>query len=174
VNLLRPLKRLWKRQKAEAGPLSIVLLQRESHLFTREELEQAGERAWGKKFGGDEDPMYFVAQTGAVTFVKAGSDVMNVLQARQPYLEKSAEVLRELPEAAQRRAVLEHNAWAAIDSLTSRGTKAEVYACLAGLALQLGNENCCGVFLPAENLLAANDGSAEKMLHMLMRKEIFR
>jgi hypothetical protein len=52
---------------------SIVLMQRKSHLFTEEQLLVAGERGWGKKFDGIEDPMFFVSTDhSALTVVKAG------------------------------------------------------------------------------------------------------
>jgi hypothetical protein len=96
---------------------------------------------------------------------------MNLLHAKRPYLEKIPEVMKELPQPEQRKAVLDHNAWVAIDSLASKGPESERYACLARLAVHLGNDNCCGVYLPGKNVLAANDGTAEQLLHMLIRRE---
>ena len=75
MNLVKMFKRLVGRASdSETTEMrSIVIMQRIAHRFSEEELRGAGERGWGKKFDGKEDPMYFVsANFAALTVVKAG------------------------------------------------------------------------------------------------------
>ena len=66
-------------------PFSIVFLLKEPRRFTKEELQAAAESAWGKKFDGIEDPMYFVFQQGEFTIVKPGAHIISVLRQPHPY-----------------------------------------------------------------------------------------
>jgi len=173
LNVLKRLSRLWVRNgKEEKMPFSIILLLRKPHVFTESELRAAGERGFGKRFDGKADPMYFVVQKGAFTMVKAGPNVMNLVHANQPYLGDAEAVAKQLPHEEQQRAWLEHTAWAALDFWNLKQPKADAYAVLARLALQLGDQNCSGVFLPADNLMMPNDGTAEEGLRLLMKKEL--
>src|SRR6476620_1703122 len=68
----------WRRGEADAKtmPHTIVLLMRDARPFTQEELKAAGERGWGKRFDGKEDPMYFVSLNNELTILKAGKYVV--------------------------------------------------------------------------------------------------
>jgi hypothetical protein len=63
MNFVRMLKSLvGKAPQSETIELrSIIIMQRKAQRFSEEELQAAGEREWGKKFDGKEDPMYFVS-----------------------------------------------------------------------------------------------------------------
>jgi hypothetical protein len=102
-----------------------------------------------------------------------------VIQANSPYLEDVEAVAKQLPQEEQKRAWLEHKAWASLDHLNEQTSKskdrtkrAESYSVLARFALQLGNENCSAVYLPKEQILMPNDGTAEEGLRLLIRKEL--
>ena len=142
-------------------PYSIVLLQRESHLFSVEELQAAGQRAWGKRFDGEEDPMFFVVQKGGITMMKAGRYVVQLLHANQPYLGDQEEIARQLPNKEQKRTWLQHTAWTALDFWGKEPLEDEAYAVLARFALHLGDANCCAVYVPKAQLLMPNDGTAD-------------
>jgi hypothetical protein len=171
VNLWHRLAKFWKRPEEEEMPYSIVLLLREPHLFTEAELQAAGERGWGRRFDGKADPMYFVVQEQDVTMLKAGTHVVQLVQAAQPYLGEPEEISRRLPRREQKRAWLEHGAWAALDLWDRKPLREEAYAVLARFALQLADANCSAVLLPKENVLMPNDGPAEEGLRRLVRKE---
>src|ERR1700733_2560942 len=158
-----------KRETEEDGmPYSIVLLLKEHRIFSVEELQAAGQRAWGKRFDGTEDAMYFVVQKGGITMMKAGRYVVQLLHASQPYLGEPEEIARQLPHEDQRRAWLQHTAWAAIDFWGKEPLEEEAYAVLARFALQLGDPNCCAVYVPKAQMLMANDGTAETGLRMMI------
>jgi hypothetical protein len=174
VELWKRFAQLWKRQEIDSDdPYSIVLLQRERHFFTSVEIEAAGERGWGKSFDGKADPMYFVVQKGSFTMIKAGTQVVNVLHAKGPYLGDRQEIADQLSNVEQKDAWLAHNAWLSLDLLLSKLKKAEAYATLARFALQLGDANCTAVYLPKENVLMPNDGTAEEGLRRMIRQELF-
>jgi hypothetical protein len=173
VNLLARLKEWWTPTDPDSDmPDSMVLLLRQPHFFTLEELQQAGERSWSKRFDGTEDPMYFVMQNGRVTIIKAGTLAINLLHSPTPYLEDVEYVAKQLPRDEQRRAWLAHTAWAALDNLSRTIAKADSYAGLAKFALHLSNENCAGIYLPKEQIMMPNDGTAEEGLHLLIRKQL--
>jgi hypothetical protein len=72
-------------------------MQRKSHRFSEEELQTAGERGWGKKFDGKEDPMYFVsADHSALTVVKAGPHIIRVTSVPTRYADDDEYALSQL------------------------------------------------------------------------------
>ena len=156
---------------------SIVIMQREAHQFSEEELRAAGERGFGKKFDGKEDPMYFVSVDYAVlTVVKAGAHIIRVTSVPAKYSDNDKYALSQLPQPEQRRAWNEHRACTILDlfnDLESRSVPdTEAYASLARLALQLGDPNCTAILVPIKNIMMPNDGAAEQGLRLLINKEL--
>ena len=168
VSLLRHLRKLWKTKEEHEMPYSIVLLLRQPHIFAKIELQAAGERSWGKPFDGKADPMYFVVQKETVTMLKAGTHVVQLLHADQPYLGDRRQVSDRLPRKEQKQVWMAHTAWAALDLWDREPSKEEAYAVLARFAAQLTDGNCCAVYLPKDNVLMPNDGAAEEGLRMLL------
>ena len=155
-------------------PHSIVLLQREAHVFSEEELQPAGERAWGKRFDGTEDPMYFVSRADALTVLKAGKYVVQLVQVNELYSDDLEASARNLPRQEQKKAWFEHRAWSSLDLWNSAVSSArelpkkEAYAVLARFALQLGDANCSAIYCPKESWMLPNDGTAEEGLRRLI------
>jgi hypothetical protein len=157
---------------------SIVIMQRKPHRFTEEELQVAGERGWGKKFDGKEDPMYFVSGDHLLTVVKAGRHILQVTSVPSRYADDDAYALSQLPRSEQKRAWTEHHACAFLEffndlsSMSTSVSDADAYASLANLALQLADPNCAAVFIPIKNIMMPNDGTAQKGLRLLINKEL--
>jgi hypothetical protein len=179
MNLVRIFKRLvGKAPDSETTEMrSIVIMQRKAHRFNEEELRGAGERGWGKKFDGKEDPMYFVsADRAALTVVKAGPHIIRVTSVPTRYADDDEYALSQLPQREQRKAWTEHRACAFLDLLNDLESRsipdAEAYASLAKLALQLGDPNCTAIFVPIKNIMMPNDGSSEEGLRLLINKEL--
>jgi hypothetical protein len=170
--LLILIRQLFTKHKVNEEDLcSIVLLLREWHFFTREELMEAGRLGFGKNFDGVEDPMYFVVQQNFVTMIKAGPHAMHVLHQRQPYLGDKEAVSKSLLLREQREAWMAHTAWASIDMLNPGISNSEAYPTLALFALQLADQNCSAILLPKHSVLLTNDGEAEEWLRGLIRGE---
>jgi hypothetical protein len=92
-------------QSESAEMRSIVVMQRKAHLFIEEELLVAGERGWGKKFDGREDPMFFVsADHSALTVVKAGPHIIRVTSFPCRYADDDEYALSQLPQPEQKSA----------------------------------------------------------------------
>lgn len=158
---------------------SIVIMQRKAHRFGEEELRAAGECAWGKKFDGREDPMYFVsADHPALTLVKAGPHIIRVTSVPGRYADDDEYALSQLPQPEQKKAWTEHHACAFLDLFNDLSGESrsipdsEAYASLAKLALQLGDANCTAIFVPIKNIMMPNDGAAEQGLRLLINKEL--
>jgi hypothetical protein len=168
-----------KAQRSEASePRSIVIMQRKVQQFSEEVLRTAGERGWGRKFDGKEDPMYFVsAKHPALTVVKAGPHIIRVTSVPTRYADDDEYALSQMPLPEQKKAWTEHRACTFLDlfndlSGESRIPDAEAYASLAKLALQLGDPNCTAIFLPIRNVMMPNDGTAEQGLRLLINKNL--
>jgi hypothetical protein len=151
---------------------ALVLLLRKPRFISKAEVERAAEAGWGKCFDGQEDPMYFVVQQGTITMIKAGIYAVHLVQANQPYLGDPQQVAMQLPREEQKVAWRQHNAWASFDMLNKEVKRVDAYAALAKFALQLGDENCAGVYLPSLEIFMPNDGTTEEGLRMLVRKEL--
>ena len=158
---------------------SIVVMQRNAHSFSGEELRAAAERGWEKKFDGKEDPMYFVsADHPALAVVKAGAHIVRVTCVPYRYANDDEYALSQLPQPEQKTAWTEHHGCAFIELFNDLSIEekaisdAEAYASLARLALQLGDPNCAAIFVPVKNLMMPNDGTAEEGLRLLIKKEL--
>jgi len=178
MNFQQLLVRLKFWNRGEAGskdmPDSIVLLMRESHKFTKAELQSAGERGWGRKFDGLEDPMWFVFLSDVLTTLKAGKYLVQLVQFETTYSADLEFGAKNLPREEQRRAWFEHRAWVALDlwngneSDGKKLSKKEAYAVLARFALQLGDANCSAIYFPKEGWMMPNNGTAEEGLRRLI------
>jgi hypothetical protein len=118
----------WRRGEKGAHdmPYSIVLLMREVRSFTETELEAAGERGWGKRFDGEDDPMYFVSRNPALTILKAGKYVVQLIEVPEPYSDDLEASAQNLPRLEQKKSWFEHRAWTSLDlwngKMTSKGS----------------------------------------------------
>jgi hypothetical protein len=147
-------------------------LLRNPQFISKVEVEKAAEAGWSRRFDGQEDPMYFVVQQGKITMINAGIYAVHLVQANQPYLGDPQHVAMQMPREEQQIAWRQHNGWASFDMLNNGVQRVEAYAVLAKLALQLGDENCVGVYLPNLEIFMPNDGTAEEGVRMLVRKEL--
>jgi hypothetical protein len=173
VNIWNRLTRAFRtRTDEQKQSHSLVLLLRKSRFISKAEVQKAAEAGWNKCFDGQEDPMYFVVQRGTITMIKAGIYVVHLVQADQPYLGDPEQVAQQLPRGEQKVAWRQHNAWVSFDMLNLDAKREDAYAALAKFALQLGDENCAGVYLPNLEIFMPNDGSAEEGMRMLVRKEL--
>src|ERR1700683_5154955 len=177
VKILKSLVATASRSK-DAQMRSLVIMQRKAHRFSEEELRAAGERGWGKRFDGKEDPMYFVsADHPALTVVKAGPQIIRVTSVPVRYAENDEYALSQLPQPEQKKAWTEHQACTILELFSDLSSKSkripdtEAYASLAKLALQLGDPNCAAMFVPIRNIMMPNDGTAEQGLRLLINKE---
>jgi hypothetical protein len=156
---------------------SLVIMQRQAQRFSEESLRAAAELAWGRKFDGKEDPMYFVsADNSVLNVIKAGPHIIRITSVHTRYADDDEYALSQLPQPEQKRAWTEHHACTFLELFNDLKSKdipdAEAYASLARLALQLSDPNCTAIFVPIKNLMLPNDGTAEQGLRLLINKEL--
>jgi hypothetical protein len=160
-------------QQEREMPYSVVFLLRSYVPLSEHELELAAEQGWAVSFDGKRDPMYCVAVSGRHGFVKAGKHVIKLLSISQPYLVNAEEIAEQLPHQEQRSAWRDHRAWIALDLWNPDIAKTDAYEVLARLAIPLLSGQCCGVFLPKEELFMPNDGTAQEGLQLLLERGLF-
>ncbi len=115
--------------------------------------------------------MYCAIQaTQAFTLIKSGKYLFNLIQEDTFYLGPVEEIAAQLPRTEQQQAWRKHTAWAALDLMNEDISKNEAYAALARWAAKLADSNCSGIYLPKENQLWPNDGTAEQGLQKLIKK----
>ena len=150
----------------------MVLLLREPHRFTREELCIAAEKAWSVSFAGSPGSNHFVMQAGHVTFVKTGPHVLNLFHVSGPYLDDPEEISKGFPPGSSREAWAKHRAWAAVDYLKG-GRKIDLeYAVIAKLVAEMLDSNCTGVYIPGENVFLPNDPSLRGELQNIAANDL--
>jgi hypothetical protein len=140
-------------------PLSMVLLLRKPHVFGKEELRLAAERAWHVSFAGGKDSMHAVAHSDRATLLKAGPHLLSFFNYPGPYIDNPGDNIKWLPQISQQRAWVEHLACVGVDYLNPRTDVELGYCVLAKLVAELIDENCTAVYVPRESSLAPNDES---------------
>jgi hypothetical protein len=173
VNLTKLLTRLLRRPQADEPepPFSIVLLLRQSLLFTEDQLNAAGQRAWNVPFSDADGSMYCVVQaTPTVTLIKSGKYLFNLIQEDSFYLGPVEEIAMHMPRLEQKEAWRQHKAWAALDLMNEDVPKKEAYASLARWGVELETQNCAGIYLPKASIFFPNDGTAKEGLERLIKK----
>jgi hypothetical protein len=160
-------------QQEQEMPYSVVLLLRSYMPLSEHELQLAAEQGWAMSFDGKRDPMYFVTASERHGFVKAGKYVIKLLSISLPYLGDPDEIAEQLPRQEQRSAWRDHRAWFALDLWNPDIAKADAYEVLARLSIPLLNDQCCGVFLPKEEIFMPNDGTAQEGLQLLQERNLF-
>jgi hypothetical protein len=181
MSFVEKAKKIWQRiigQEAK-DPRSIIFFQRRPHVFSEAELQTAGERGWRKRFDGVEDPMFFVSyQPPILVIVKAGRYVIRLTHIMGRYVDDDELALSQLPKDEQKKAWREHHGFVHLElfndfsSSDKRIPIKEAFAALAQLALQLGDTNCTGVYIPGENIMMPNDGTLEEGLRMMVKHEL--
>ena len=82
-----------------------MLLQREAHVSPKEEL-QTQERGRAKRFDGSEDPIILFPKGDAVTVLKAGKYVVQLVQVNEPYSDNLEAAARNLPRQEQKKSLV--------------------------------------------------------------------
>ncbi len=166
LNLKAALHRLLRMGKSlgedpgDEGPVSIVLLLRESRVTSLDRLRLACTNAFGRSFSEEGSERCFVVQKGFATMIKAGPHALSFLHYTKPYGEdRTQEFLDSMSSTSQRKAWAAHAAWEAIDYVKSRGDLDLEYAILARVCAELVSENCTGAWLPKHGMMIPNDGS---------------
>ena len=145
----------------------MVLLLRESRFPTLDQLQLAGEKAFGTPFTGDKGSRHYVIQVALFTIMKAGSHTLSFLNQTRPYGDDPQEFERAWPRVSQREAWAKHTAWTAVDYVKGGVDLKLEYAVLAKLCAELLDLNCAGLYVPGEQTFTPNDGSLREKLQRM-------
>ena len=113
-----------------------------------------------------------------LVIVKAGHYVIRLSHISGRYSDDDRLALSRLPQEEQKQAWKEHHGFVQLElfndlsSSDKRIPGKEAFAALAELALQLGDANCTGVYIPGENIMMPNDGTLEEGLRMMVKHEL--
>ena len=172
-NLKRAFESLLRRgehgDKERDLPVSMVLLLREPHFLTLDQLRSAGARAFGARFTNDKASQNFVVEVLLFTIMKAGVHTLSFLNYTKPYGEGefSQQFATSLPKASQRQAWAEHTAWMSVDYVKGGRDLELEYAVLAAICAEMVDANCLGLYVPREQSLIPNDDSLIRELRRM-------
>ncbi len=166
MSILARLRNLFRRTRAsqeDSEPLvSIVLLLREQRDLPEDVLRQAAARAWGPEFSGEESGN-FVVGGPFFNMVKIRGLMLQVLVAARPYVDDPERAAKSIAELRCRKVMAEHTAWISVDcnsgSAPPSVTMQEKFSLIGGLAAELLNSNCTGLYVPWNNMLIPNEES---------------
>ena len=154
-------------EKRDDAPYSsIVLLLREPHVYNREELSLAAQKAWGVPFETEPSDGNFVMGSGPQIIMKAGRHFLTFPSAAQPYSDDPQQISEQLPRS-QLRLWSRHRAWVALDYMEGGKDRTREYGVLARLAAEMLTDNCVGIFLPETGDFLPNDASLEPALRRI-------
>jgi len=158
--------------KKDDGPyLSVVLLLRKSRFRTQEEIQRANLAAAQELDPTAHESAFFTVQKDQVTFVKSGSLLVNVLQAKVRYTPPALPEILRRSDQASRDAWEQHQAWLALDLLNTKDvSEAEGLAWLVRLSKELLDSECTAVFIPQLLRTLPNNGVAAFGIDLMLRK----
>lgn len=170
MNVLDVIRDLLRREKPDDDMShSIVMLFHSPFALSEEILKRAASQAFGVPYDGSNE-MYFVGWHPSLKTVKAGSFLISVIEAEDPYLGDPVEVAQGFKNKQLQEAWIGHRTWVAFDLMNGNVPKKQAYMVLAKLVTELLDVRCAGIYLPRENQFTIqSDGSAE--LHLRRFKD---
>jgi hypothetical protein len=154
-------------------PICMVLLLRQPHTFSKEELTLAAEKAWERPFDNGDDSKFFVTQSGPIAFMKVGKFMLHFPVQRRPYLEDPEKIAQGFAREELRNAWRQHRAWVSIDCMNRSEDVEMEYCVIAKVTAELLDENCVGLFMPHERSFMTNDrGLREWLVSLGSRRKL--
>jgi hypothetical protein len=155
------------------GPTSIVLLLRQPHFPTLEQLREAAGRAFGVAFASGRNSRHSVYQRGVIfTLANVGAHTLSFLFQTRAYFADNREHARAFEESLhrddQRQAWAEHSAYAAIDYVKGDANVDSQYVVLARLCAELYNDNCPAIYLPGASVLVPGEATIRRQLSKII------
>jgi hypothetical protein len=147
-----------------APPVSMVLLLRAERFPNLEQLRDAAEKAYGRKFSGDKSSAHCVYQQILFTLARVGPHTLSFMFYTKPYDEEYRALGNSWALPNQRTAWAEHTAWIAVDYAKGELDLEARYALLARFCAELYDDNCVGVYLPREGAFIPGASSVRNML----------
>jgi hypothetical protein len=154
----------WRRV-GEHG-VSMILLLRNPHTFSDEEIKHAAERAWTLVFAESGSSRRRVMKSDQAVFLQAGPHRISFVNYPKPYEEKPQENVDWLANPSQQHAWAEHTACCWVNYLTTETDLEMAHCVLAKIVVQLIDENCTGVYIPSEGSLIPAEAGYDDLVNM--------
>ena len=158
-----PLRYLWVGKRKS---VSVILLLREPHPFSEDEIRRAAEAAWGLSFLGTPESTRRIQMSDNTVFLQAGPHLLSFCSQAIPYEEKPENDLDWLSDQGQQKAWAEHKACCWINYLTPTSDKELAYCVIAKVAVQLLDGNSAGVYGSSEFGLIPAESASEELRNM--------
>jgi hypothetical protein len=176
MDLAEQIRRAWMKFRGKDPDfIAIVLLLREFRLPTEDVLKAAAGRAWGIDWA-NPGPKTSVVVGKKSRIVAVRGHALNVVGAPRPYINEPKEFAELQPDPRVREVVVEHRAWMSVDYLVgskNRRTMTERYCVAAKLVAELIDENCIGLCVPEEDVIAPAPASlADRLRGLRSVKEL--
>jgi len=131
---------------SEGKTVSVILLLREAHAFSEEEIRGAAERAWALSFWSTRGSNRRITVSDSAVFLQAGPHLLSFCSQPYPYEEKPENDVDWLPSLSQQKAWAEHKACCRINYVPTMTDVELAHCVIAKVAVQLLDENCMGVY----------------------------
>jgi hypothetical protein len=156
-------------EKLRNQPVSMVLLLREPHFPTLDQLRSAAEHGFGMSFDGNKESEHCVFQAVLFTLMKAGPHRLSFMNYAKAYNlgEFAGQFIASLSTPSQRNAWAEHRAWTAVDYTKGNADFDLKYSVLAKLCAEMIDSNCTGLYIPGKRNFIPNDGSLYEELQQV-------
>ena len=141
----------------------MILLLRQPHTFSEEEIRAAAERAWGLAFWSTRGSERRILVSDEGAFLRAGRHQLALRSWPHPYEPNPQDDVDWLSSPSQQKSWSDHKACCWIYYQTAR-TDLELAECvIAKVAVELLDANCTGVFMPGEFALIPGEIASEEL-----------
>ena len=147
---------------------SMILLLRNPHVFSDEDIQRAAERAWAVSFSAVEGSTRRVVETKDAIFLQAELHRFSFVNCPRPYEDSPQKDLDWPPQLSQQRAWAAHTACCWVYYMTKETDLELAHCLLARVVAQLVDENCTGVFIPSEKSLIPAEAAFMELHNMGM------
>jgi hypothetical protein len=150
----------------EDKPPAMILLLRQPHTFSAEEIQAAAERAWGLAFWSTRGSGRRILVFDEGVVLQAGPHQLSFRSWPHPYIPNPEEDVDWLVSLSQKKSWSDHKACCWIYYQTA-ATDLELAQCvIAKVAVELLDANCTGVFMPSEFALTPGEIASEELRSM--------
>ncbi len=150
----------------EDNPAGMILLLRQPHTFSEEEIRAAAERAWGLPFWSTRGSDRRILMSAEGAFLEAGPHQLSFRSLPHPYVTNPEHDADWLSTLSQRESWSEHKACCWIYYQTATTDLELAHCVIARVAVELLDGNCTGVYMPSEFALIPGEIASEELRSM--------
>ena len=150
----------------EDKPPAMILLLRQPHTFSEEEIRAAAERAWGLAFWSTRGSDRRILMSAEGVFLQAGRHQLSFRSLPHPYVPNPEHDADWLFSLSQKKSWSDHRACCWIYYQTATTDLELAHCVIAKVAVELLDGNCTGVWMPSECALIPGEIASEELRSM--------